>query len=146
MRSQSSANRLYSFTVGMMNCAVPAFQWPQSSSASRFTTGAFGFLTFTQCVERCRQLRRAILTQRAPCERPSWRHTPLDATRLTPFRAKPSDRARSPSCALTRRTAPRSAGTHHTYPLGHRPRWSHWEGMPIPPNCASSRERYSVTN
>jgi hypothetical protein len=25
---------------------------PQSSSASRFTAGAFGFLTFTQCGER----------------------------------------------------------------------------------------------
>ena len=25
---------------------------PQSSSASRFTAGAFGFLTFTQCAER----------------------------------------------------------------------------------------------
>jgi hypothetical protein len=27
-------------------------QRPQSSSASRFTAGAFGFLTFSQCAER----------------------------------------------------------------------------------------------
>jgi hypothetical protein len=25
------------------------YRWPQSSSASRFTAGAFGFLIFTQC-------------------------------------------------------------------------------------------------
>src|SRR6516165_9105907 len=29
-----------------------SLQRPQSSSASRFTAGAFGFLTFTQCGER----------------------------------------------------------------------------------------------
>jgi hypothetical protein len=27
-------------------------QRPQCSSASRFTAGAFGFLTFTQCADR----------------------------------------------------------------------------------------------
>src|SRR5262249_5381464 len=59
----------------------------QSSSASRFTAGAFEFLTLSQCAERCRQLRRAVLTQRVPCERPSWRHTPLGAARPAPSRA-----------------------------------------------------------
>ena len=42
-----------------------AFYRPQSSSASRFTAGAFGFLTFTQCAERwastCSAMRRAQL-------------------------------------------------------------------------------------
>src|SRR5262249_38915883 len=91
-------------------------------------------------------LRRAILTQRVPCERLSWRHTPLGATRPPPFRAKPRGRAASLSCAPTQRTAPRRVGTHHICPLGNRPRWSQWEGMPIPPNCASSSELYPVTN
>jgi len=107
--------------VRAMSALPPKADICIAAKSCLFAAGALGFLTFTQCAERCRQLRRAMLTQRLPCERPSWRHTPLGATRLTPFRAKPRDRAASPSCAPTRRTAPRSAGTHHTCPLGNRP-------------------------
>jgi hypothetical protein len=78
-------------------------------------------LTFSQCAERCRQLRRAILTQRAPCERLSWRRTPLNATRPAPSLTKPSGPAASPSYAPARHTSQRSAGTHHTCPLGMSP-------------------------
>ena len=35
--------------------SYPALCLPQSSSASRFTAGAFGFLTFSQRVERPRR-------------------------------------------------------------------------------------------
>ena len=36
------------------NRSTAPYQWPQLSSASRFTAGAFGFLTFTQCGTRRR--------------------------------------------------------------------------------------------
>jgi len=39
-------------------------EWPQSSSASCFTDGVFGFLTFTQCGELLRLL--TVARQRIP--------------------------------------------------------------------------------
>jgi len=43
-----------SFPSAHLNNVFATRQRHQSSSASRFTAGAFGFLTFTQCGERAR--------------------------------------------------------------------------------------------
>jgi hypothetical protein len=49
-KSGMSPNRWYPLTVETHARAMT--QWPQSSSASRFTAGARGFLTLSQCGER----------------------------------------------------------------------------------------------